>query len=146
MTGGLRYAIVAIVAFLVALGALWIGQRVRSDEAGETRIHALMHRDLDLDPAQEARIDALEQDFAQRRRRLDDDLHRANADLAAAIAREHAYGPDVERAVDRSHVAMGELQKATLRHVFAMRGVLKPEQTGRFDKAVAEALTSPTAD
>jgi len=141
-----RYVIVALVAFLVALGALWIGQQVRGGTPGETRVHAIMHRDLDLDPAQKARVDALERDFAQHRTRLEGELRAANARLATAIAREHAYGPDVEKAVDQSHVAMGELQKATLQHVFAMRGVLRTDQTERFDKAVAEALTSPTVD
>lgn len=141
-----RYVLVALLAFLVALGALWIGQRVRSGAPEETRIHAIMHRELDLDAAQERRIDALEQGFAQRRTRLEGELLAANADLAAAIAREHAYGPEVEKAVDRSHIAMGELQKATLQHVFAMRGVLRADQTGRFDNAVAKALTSPSQD
>ncbi|MEE4451046.1 periplasmic heavy metal sensor [Novosphingobium resinovorum] len=141
-----RYALVALVAFLVALGALWIGQRVRGGPPEETRIHAIMHRELDLDAAQEARVDALENAFAQRRTRLEAELRAANADLAAAIAREHAYGPAVEKAVDHSHMAMGELQKATLQHVFAMRGVLRADQTARFDKAVAEALTSPAQD
>ena len=89
-------------------------------------------------------MEALEQGFAQRRARLEGDLRAANADLAAAIAHEHAYGRDVERAVDRSHKTMGELQKATLQHVFAMRAVLRPDQTARFDKAVVQALTSPS--
>lgn len=141
-----RYALVALLAFLVALGALWIGQQVRSGAPEETRIHAIMHRELDLDPVQESRIDELEKGFAERRSRLEHELRAANADLAAAIAREHAYGSEVEKAVDRSHIAMGELQKATLQHVFAMRGVLRPDQTERFDKAVAKALTSPPQD
>lgn len=141
-----RYALVALVAFLVALGALWIGQRVRGGVPEETRVHAIMHRDLDLDAAQETRVERLERDFAQRRTRLEAELRTANADLAAAIVREHAYGPDVEKAIDHSHLAMGELQKATLQHVFAMRGVLRPDQYARFDKAVAEALTSPAQD
>ena len=74
------------------------------------------------------------------------ELEAANADLARGIGHEHAYGPDVEKAVDRSHIAMGELQKAMLRHVFAMRAVLRSDQTGRFDRAVAEALTSAPQD
>jgi len=146
VAGMYRYALVALLAFLVALGALWIGQWVRSGEPEETRIHAIMHRELELDADQEARVDALERGFGQRRARLEGELRAANARLATAIAREHAYGPDVEKAVDQSHVAMGELQKATLQHVFAMRGVLRADQTDRFDKAVAEALTSPTVD
>lgn len=103
----------------------------------------MLHRELNLDDGQKQRIDALEQGFAARRSQLESELRAANGDLARAIEHEHAYGPDVEKAVDRSHVAMGELQKATLQHLFAMRAVLRPEQTARFDKAVAEALTKP---
>jgi len=146
MGNAYRYVLVAAVSLAVALGALWLGQRMRMAVPEESRIHMVMHRELDLDAAQERRIDALEQGFAQRRSRLEGQLRAANAALAAAISREHAYGPAVEKAVDRSHVAMGELQKATLQHVFAMRGVLRPDQTGRFDKAVAEALTNPPQD
>lgn len=146
LSGIYRYAIVALAAFLVALAAFWIGQYVRIGSREETRIHAIMHRELGLDAAQEQKVDGLERGFAWNRTRLEGDLRAANTRLATAIEREHAYGPDVEKAVDQSHVAMGELQKATLRHVFAMRGVLRPDQTDQFDKAVAEALTSPEAD
>jgi hypothetical protein len=143
MRSGTRYVLVALAAFLVALGALWLGQKLRGDEPEESRIHVLLHRELDLDAGQKRQIDALEQGFAAHRNQLEGELRAANADLARAIEHEHAYGPDVEKAVDRSHMAMGELQKATLQHVFAMRAVLRPDQTGRFDKAVAEALTKP---
>jgi hypothetical protein len=141
-----RYGLVALLSFLVALAALWIGQKLRADAPDESRIHALLHGELDLDAGQKRRIDGLEQDFAGRRKQLEGELTAANADLARAIAHEHAYGPDVEKAVDRSHVAMGELQKATLRHVFAMRAVLRADQTARFDQAVAQALTTAPQD
>jgi hypothetical protein len=146
MTSAQRYVFVAVLAFFVALAALWLGQRLRGEAPAETRLHVLMDRELGLDPGQKARIDALERGFAQRRGALEVELRAANADLAAAIARDRAYGPSVEKAVDRSHIAMGELQKATLRHVFAMRAVLHADQTARFDAAVAQALTTPPRD
>jgi hypothetical protein len=34
------------------------------------------------------------------------------------------------------------LQKATLAHVFAMRQILRSDQTAAFDRAVVKALTS----
>jgi hypothetical protein len=37
---------------------------------------------------------------------------------------------------------MGELQKETLQHIFAMRAVLRPDQTSKFDAAVVKALTA----
>ena len=36
---------------------------------------------------------------------------------------------------------MGELQKQTILHVLAMRQVLTPDQTARFDETVVKALT-----
>lgn len=146
MSAAARYILVAVIAFLVALGALWFGQHLRAAAPQESRLDAVLHHELDLEPAQKQRIDALEQGFAARRMQLEGELKAANAQLADAIAHDHAYGPAAERAVDRSHVAMGELQKATLRHVFAMRGVLRADQTARFDKAVVEALTTTPQD
>ena len=72
---------------------------------------------------------------------LEAKLAQANAELASAMATEHQYGPRVAAAVDHAHMAMGDLQKATLEHVFAMRAVLRSEQAKRFDKAVDKALT-----
>jgi len=142
-----RYLFVAFVAVLAAVAAMWIGRSLpyRHDVSGG-RLHSIMHKELDLDPEQDARIDMLEARFASRREALEAELLQANRDLAAAVASEHEYGPAVERAVDRSHHAMGELQKATLSHVFAMRAVLRPDQAAVFDKAVAEALTEAPQD
>jgi len=139
-----RYALVALVAFCVALGASWLSRNVMAPAhpaGGE--LHVLMHEKLDLDSAQKRKIEALEADFAVQRRALDQRLRDANAGLAAAMASEHQYGPRVSEAVDRCHMAMGELQKATLRHVFAMRAVLRPDQAARFDAGIARALTQP---
>jgi len=54
---------------------------------------------------------------------------------------EHGYGPEVSAAVDHTHQVMGELQKETLEHLFAMRAVLTPDQAARFDRTVTKALT-----
>ncbi|WP_144098264.1 Spy/CpxP family protein refolding chaperone [Croceicoccus sediminis] len=147
MRGLSRYVTVALVAVVAALAALWIAQGLPREEAANGgRLHAIMHEQLDLDPGQEKQIHALETSFAQKRETLEAELAAANRDLAKAVANEHAYGPAVERAVDRSHMAMGELQKATLSHVFAMRAILRPDQAQVYDEAVAEALTQPAQD
>ena len=139
-----RYALVAIIAFCVALGASWVSQRwLAHPHASGGELHVLMHEKLDLDVAQKQKIEALEADFAVQRQALDARLRQATAGLEAAMASEHQYGPKVAEAVDRCHMAMGDLQKATLRHVFAMRAVLRPDQAARFDAAVAKALTQP---
>ncbi len=37
---------------------------------------------------------------------------------------------------------MGELQKETLAHIFAMRAILRPDQATAFDRAVVKSLTA----
>lgn len=142
MTGTGRYVLVAIVAAAVALGASWSARGLltpHGHSGGE--LHTIMHQQLDLDADQEAKVEALEKSFAGRRSELEGKLREANAELAQAMASEHQYGPRVAAAVDHAHMAMGDLQKATLEHVFAMRAVLRPDQAARFDLAVDKALT-----
>ncbi|MEP7221774.1 MAG: periplasmic heavy metal sensor [Novosphingobium sp.] len=139
-----RYLLVALIAFSAALAATWIARSMAASHAREGgELHGLMHEEMDLDADQKAKVKALEAQFAQRRQGLDARLQAANAQLAAAMASEHEYGPRVAEAVDASHMAMGDLQKATLAHVFAMRAVLRPDQAARFDAAVGKALTRP---
>ena len=64
------------------------------------------------------------------------------ADRVFAMEAERGYGPRVRAVVDQSHETMGELQKETLSHMFAMRAVLTPEQARKFDRAVTKALTA----
>src|SRR3546814_5423431 len=87
-------------------------------------------------------MDEIERRFAIRRQALELELRADNARLADAIQAEHGYGPAVGAAIDRSHQAMGELQKETLEHVFAMRAVLTPEQAAKFDATVVRARSA----
>lgn len=138
-----RYLLIAFVAFVAALAAVWLSQDlIQPRQAPGGELHAFMHDRLDLDAGQKVRIERLEADFTQRRKVLDMRLRQTNVELAAAMENEHQYGPRVADAIDRSHQAMGELQKATLSHVFAMRAVLRPDQAKRFDAAVGDMLTS----
>ena len=141
-----RYALVALIAFCMAIAATWLSRSLLEPhhaEGGE--LHALMHEELHLDAVQKARVEVMEAEFAEQRKLLDSRLREANSELAAAIASEHQYGPKVAGAVDHCHMAMGELQKATLRHVFAMRAVLRTDQAAQFDAAVGKALTQPAS-
>lgn len=143
MTGWSRWAAMAGIAFLGALAGVFVGRAwIAPPAAPEAGLHALLHRDLALDPAQKARLDRIERGFAGQRAALERELRADNARIAEAVAAEHGYGPGVAAAVDRSHRAMGALQKATLRHVFAMRAELRPDQAARFDRAVVQALTA----
>lgn len=143
MTSVVRRAAPTIVlAFLAAIAGVFIGGWIRTPgTAHGTELHTLLHRGVVLDAPQEAALDRLEAEFAVRRAALEAELRADNVRLAAAIEREHANGPAVAAAVDRSHRTMGALQKATLAHVFAMRGVMRADQTAAFDRVVVQALT-----
>ncbi|TPG47125.1 periplasmic heavy metal sensor [Sphingomonas glacialis] len=131
-----------ILAFAAAVAGVGVGRLIwpapHNDGSG---LHRLLHHQLDLDAAQTAQLETLEQRYAARRKALEAEMRADNARLAAAIAVEHGYGPRVDAAVTASHMAMGTLQKETLAHVFAMRKLLRPDQAARFDAAVAKSLT-----
>lgn len=138
-----RTLLIGLVAFVAAIAGVCIGQTVLwPTPHPDNALHALLHEQLDLDPGQHAKLDALEAQFAVRRKALELEMRVDNAKLAAAIEAEHGYGPRVSSAIDQSHMVMGQLQKETLEHVFAMRGLLRPDQAAKFDGAVVKALTA----
>lgn len=145
MSWSKRIALIALVAFVAAMGGTYAGRALLAPERQtETELHALLHTELDLDAAQQAKIEAIEQRFATRRKALELEMRAANAHLAAAMQTEHGYGPEVTAAIDHTHMVMGEMQKETLEHLFAMRAVLRPDQAAKFDRTVTKALTPDT--
>ena len=133
-----------LIALAAGLTGAFIGARMLVNTAAPP-LHQLVHHDLVLDAAQRARIDTLEATFAVRKRVLELDMRSANAELAAAIQTERGYGPKVTLAIDHFHIAMGQLQKETIEHVFAMRAVLTPPQAAKLDRSVVKALTADPA-
>ena len=130
------------IAFLGGMAGALIGQTLfatHADDRGD--LHHFVHASLDLDSSQRSRIEILERHFTTRKHALELDLRSDNARLAEAIETEHDNGPAVAAAVDRSHLAMGNLQKLTIAHIFEMRQVLRPAQAAKFDAAVVGALT-----
>jgi hypothetical protein len=143
MSERIRFGLMILFAFGAAIGGVLIGRAwIVPTTPVESELHQLLHDDLKLDPQQERKIEAIERQYALRRQALELELRSDNARLASAIEAEHGYGPQVSAAVDASHKAMGELQKVTLEHIFAMRSVLRPDQAARFDASVVKALTA----
>jgi len=129
-----RIALLVLLTFAAAVAGVVIGRvYVVPQKPVENELHELLHNQLKIDAAQHQRLDGIEKQFAIRRRALEAELRADNARLAEAIEAEHGYG---------SHQAMGELQKETLEHIFAMRAVLRPDQAVKFDEAVVKALTA----
>lgn len=133
-----------LLLFLLALGAGWIGslgaKHWSDSDDQNVGIHSFVHEELDLDKPQQTRLAEVESDFAIRRKALELALRSANADLAAAIEKEHQYGPKVSEAIEAVHVQMGLLQKATVEHLFKMRELLKSDQQKAFDRRVSNSL------
>lgn len=137
--------LIIVAAFIAAIGGVFVGRILFPAPARPgAELHEVLHHRLALDTGQKARLDVLEQRFAVQRHALELELRADNARLAEAIEAEHGNGPEVAAAVGRSHAAMGELQKATLAHIFAMRQLLRPNQTAQFDYSVVKALTDDT--
>jgi Spy/CpxP family protein refolding chaperone len=133
--------VTALVAFVAGFAGVWVGMHA-FHQARHPGLHDVVHQRLDLTDEQTTRIEAIEAEFATRRRALELEMQAANTELAAAIREERGYGPRVTAAIERFHHAMGELQSETIRHVFAMRDVLTAEQQTTFDATVVEALTA----
>jgi hypothetical protein len=140
-----RYRLLLIlVAFIAAFLGVLLGKMFIAQQPPiENRFHILLHDELNLDPSQEARLAVLEKSFAASRSIYEREMREDNRQLARAVTIEKGYGPRVAEAIDRSHIAMGMLQKQTMQHVFAMRAILRKDQAARFDAVMVEALTAP---
>lgn len=138
-------ALTLVLSVLVAILGVWGGaQYVMHRMQRPTPLHELVHEKLGLTADQERRIAGMERDHEARRQALEAEMRAANAQLAQAFQQTHAYTPQVQAAIDRFHRAMGELQKETIVHTLAMRAVLTPDQTARFDETVVRSLTEDT--
>lgn len=139
-----RIVLIIATAFLAALAGVAAGRLLfPAPEASETELHALLHRQLDLTADQQSKLEKIEAHFATRRHAIETGMRSDNSRLAEAIASERGYGPRVSGAIDHSHMLMGDLQKVTIEHIFAMRAVLRLDQKTKFDRAVTKALTDP---
>ena len=130
----------AALASLVTGITTWAGAGWAMRERQPPTLHAIVHTRLDLSVEQERRLAVIEARFAARRPLLEARIRAANRELGDAIAVSAGDTPRVQTAVDGFHKAMGDLQKATIAHVFEMRSVLTPTQARVFDVAVVDAL------
>ena len=144
MTNGRLLLAVLLAGLAGCLGAIAADRWLNHEDNGS--LHQFVHEELVLTEDQKSRLETLEARFAVERAALESSLRAANARLAQAMDAEHEYGPEVSAAIDDVHGQMGELQKATVQHVFDMREILEPEQQRLFDRKGSEALTSNSRD
>jgi len=127
----------ALVGILVAIAILLMRH---TDAHGQTDLHEMLHRAVPLDANEQEILNAKEKAFMARRSEIDSRLRMANAALADAIGKNPEWSSEVEAATKQVEIAAGELQRATLIHVFEMRAGLKPEHRPAYDKVLIEAL------
>lgn len=129
---------IAVVAAIACYVTLRMSQpRVTTDDIAS---HEWLHRELKLTEAQYRALEPIERSFGDKQRQLAEALRDANRQLARAIAEDKAYTPRVTAAVEHVHHCMGDLQKVSIEHVFAMRAVLTPEQGDRLLVLAQQAL------
>jgi Spy/CpxP family protein refolding chaperone len=131
-------AVIAAVAALASYATLHFSRDdVTPDEVTS---HEWLHRELNLTDAQLKELEPIEAKFGERQRSLAEAMQVAKHHLAEVIAEDKAYTPRVSAAVEHVHHCMGELQKVTIEHVFAMRAVLSPKQGDRLLILAEKAL------
>ncbi|WP_339933086.1 periplasmic heavy metal sensor [uncultured Brevundimonas sp.] len=140
IVGWKSIAITAVLAALASGVGTWASANWMMRQHATPSLHTLVHHELDLSADQEARLDAIEARFATQRVPLEAEVRAANDELAHAIEASDGDSPAVRAAVDHFHAAMGDLQKATIAHVFEMRATLTPTQARIFDTRIVDAL------
>lgn len=129
-----------LVATLFAIAGALAGQvLLTGNPMREAELHRALHGRIVLTPQQSARMTALESSFADRTAQLERQAKADDLQLATTIAGEHRFSTRVADAVDRSIATQGQMQKATLEHIFAMRAVLEADQAAYFDAQIRNA-------
>ena len=134
----LAVAVVASVACV--LTARWTGAHHGGSHADA---HHWIHTQLALTADQEKQLSPIEQRYDEQRRHFAELIRVANAELAQALLADEGDSPRVKAAIAKIHDAQGQLQDATLRHVFEMKPVLTPEQYSKLLNLTANALSQP---
>lgn len=131
MNPKLRLAAQLLAVAVVAALSCWLTGRLVREDHGERGIvdgHYSIHEDLGLTEEQEKSLEPVERAYEARWKELAAQIATANIELADALQRDEQWTPAVAAAVEKITRAQGELQQATLEHVFAMKPFLTPEQ------------------
>lgn len=131
-------AVVAVAGVAAFCTLRWSENRAAT--VSDVAAHKWLHRELQLTEAQHKALEPVEARFAEKERLLSEQLRAANLKLARVMAEEKGYTPRVAAEVEMVHHCMGDLQKASIEHVFEMRAVLTPEQGDKLLALAQRAL------
>lgn len=144
MNNAFRLVLLLVAAAAVAVISCWLAGRYfqRGLFIRPVESHEWIHRELNISAVQDKALAPVEERYAKRRRELAEAIRSANVELGRAVLEDREYSQRATAAVEKIHQAQGELQKATLEHVFEMRPALTAEQYDKLLRATAEALQS----
>ena len=127
---------------LVAAAAGWLTVRATKSpgEHSHADAHGWVHQQLNLTAEQETKLEPIEKKFDQERRQCAETVRLANMELAQALVDYKTRSSKADAAIAKIHEAQGQLQRATIQHVFEMQPVLTPEQYEKLLKLTANAL------
>ena len=141
MKKALQLAAMLVVVAFVAVGACFVTFRFLVPlRVNSVPTHEWIHQQLNLTADQIIALEPIEEQFQQRKSELLDQIRSANKELAQAIKENQVYSTRVSAAIEKIHRAQGELQEATLQHVFSMKATLTPEQYEKLLDLTAAAL------
>lgn len=118
----------AVVVVIAALSSFCTLRWMESRRGRVADPHDWLHAELKITPAQHAALEPIETKFAEQNRALRERMRAANHALAVAIRKGQPDSPEIAAAIGQIHLNMGELQKASIDHIFDMRKHLTPEQ------------------
>ena len=144
MKSAARGLILLALVAAIAGAACWLTARYfnRAGHAEKGDAHAWIHTQLGITAEQEKALEPVEQRYAEQKKHFGEMLRIANAELGKAILEERSDSERVKAAVARIHAAQGELQNATLQHIFEMKSVLTPQQYEKLLQSTADALST----
>ncbi|PHR62832.1 MAG: heavy metal resistance protein [Robiginitomaculum sp.] len=132
--------IVILISLMVGFCGVWMGTVWFVDREPQSDLHSEIHRSLNLSKIQLQQIHQLEKGFSSQKETLEQKLKVANDSLSIAIQRDHMLSAGVDLAGNEYLQILGELQTATLNHIFQMRALLNEEQAEQFDQIVIRSL------
>lgn len=138
----LQLLAVLVVVALVAVGACFVTFTLLVPlRPNKVPSHEWIHKQLNLTAEQDKTLEPIEAQFERRKRELLGQIQSANDELARVIKEDQVYSSRVSAAIEKIRRAQGELQEATLQHVFSMRAMLTREQYQKLLDLTADALS-----
>ncbi len=132
----------AVIVAVLSFGACWlVGKSMFGHQEHTHDPHQWLHEQLGLTTEQDQQLIPIEKKFVSKKQKMESLIHEANHELATAINEDGNYSNRVKQAVDKIHMAQGELQKVTLEHLFEMHTVLNPKQRKKLNALTTDALT-----